>query len=128
MDERRIDWSTAVVDPGHTLTVALAGGLDSGWNKSFNRIMRPLQRQAPEGLWGEVQLIRGALQVTGVQDGSESTLRDFLETAVQQANEDVARRSLAHEKAAEQERAQNEDVAESADRMTERFRKPPAVG
>ncbi len=127
MDERQIDWSTAVVDAGHTLTVALAGGLDSDWNKSFNRIMRPLQRETPEGLWGEVRLIRGALEVTGVQDGSEGALRDFLETAVQQANNEVVRRGLAEEKAAERERAEVEDVTESADRMTDRFRSPPAV-
>ncbi len=128
MDERQIDWSTAVVDAGHTLTVALAGGFDSDWNKSFNRIMRPLQREAPEGLWGELRLIRGALQVTGLQDGCEGTLREFLETAVRQANEEVVRRGLAEEKAAERERAAVEDVTESADRMTDRFRKPPALG
>lgn len=117
-----------MVDADHTLTVTLAGGFEPEWNKSFNRIMRPLQREAPEGLWGEVQLLRGALQVTRVQDGSEGTLRDFLETAVRQANGEYVRRGLALEQAAEQERAQVEDGAESADRMTDRFRKPPAPG
>jgi len=125
MDERQIDWSSAVVDADHTLTVALSGGLDPDWNKSFGRIMRPLQRETPEGSWGEVRLMRGALQVTGVQDGSEGALRDFLETAVRQANDDVVRRGLAQEKAAERERAEVEDVAESAGRMTDRFRSPP---
>ncbi len=127
MEERQIDWSTAVVDAGHTLTVALAGGPDTDWSKSFNRIMRPLQRETTEALWGEVRVLRGALEVTGVQDGSEGALRDFLETAVRQANEEVVRRGLAQEKAAERERAEVEDVAEIADRMTDRFRKPPAV-
>jgi hypothetical protein len=37
-----------VVDAGHTLTVTLTGGFDSEWNKSFNRIMRPLQREVPK--------------------------------------------------------------------------------
>lgn len=128
MHERRIDWSTAVVDAGHTLTVALTGRLDPDWNKSFNRVMRPLHREAPQGIWGEVKLIRGAIEVSDVQDGSEATLRDFLETAVRQANEDMVRRGLAEEQAAERERAEVEDDAESAGRMTDRFRQPPAVG
>jgi len=128
MDERQIDWSSAVVDAGHTLTVALTGGPDPDWSKSFNRIMRPLQREAPQGIWGEIRLIRGALQVSGVQDGSEADLREFLETAVRQANDEVIRRGLAQEKAAERDRAEVEDHAESADRMTDRFRQPPAVG
>ena len=124
MDERQIDWSTAEVDAAHTLTVALTGGFGSDWNKSFNRIIRPLQREAPQGMWGDVRLIRGELEVTAVQDGSEARLRDFLETAVRQANDEFIRRGLAEEKAAERERAVVEDDAESADRMTDRFRKP----
>jgi hypothetical protein len=89
--------------------------------------MRPSSARFPKTP-GEVRLTRDALHVTRVKDGSEATVKELLQTAVRRANDELIRRGLAQEKAAEREQAEVNDDAETADRMTDRFRAPPPVG
>jgi hypothetical protein len=81
MDTPQLDWSSAQVRDG-TLTVEVTGERPKGWKSTFERTAKLLGR----GDWKAVKLKSGKVRVTGIQDGSEESLRHFLEGVVQQAN------------------------------------------
>jgi hypothetical protein len=81
MSSVKLAWASAEVDDAK-LTVALDGDLPEGWKESFERTVRLLG----DGEWGEVQLKKGAVQVSDVTPGTEEKLRHHLEAIVAQAN------------------------------------------
>ncbi len=109
----RLDWSSAQVDKG-TLVVALSGELTDPWRGVFERTVTLLGG----GDWDEVELKSEQVQVTGVHEGVEESLRHFLEGVVQEANATTLARN-------QEEDEKDEPEAEHDDgdsRMTERFR------
>src|SRR6185437_5952645 len=60
----------------------LTGAAPKGWKQSFERTVTLLG----DGEWGEIQVKKGAVQVSDVTPGSEEKLRHHLEAIVTQAN------------------------------------------
>jgi hypothetical protein len=114
-----LDWSSAQVSDG-TLTVKLSGEKPSKpWKGVFERTVKLLGG----GDWDEVQLKSAEVKVTGVEEGVEGSLRQFLEGAVQEANATLASDEDEDQEGKGEddgEDAQGEDDGDS--RMTERFR------
>jgi hypothetical protein len=82
----RIDWASATVDDGQ-LAVALDGKASQEWT---DRVEGVLDRLHTGGGWGAIKVGKKKLTVDDVTDGSESDLRHLLESAVLQANADLA--------------------------------------
>jgi hypothetical protein len=115
----RLDWSSAQVSDG-TLTIKLSAKPSKPWKGVFDRTVKLLGG----GDWDEVELKSAAVKVTGVQEGVEGSLRQFLEGAVQEANATLA---SAEDEDREGENESEGDGAEGDEddgdsRMTERFR------
>jgi hypothetical protein len=87
VDETQIDWSSATVDEGR-LTVALAGAPSSDWAKRVEAVLDRLHSGGSG--WGTIKVTNKKLTVDGVTKGCESDLRHLLESAVLQANADLA--------------------------------------
>ncbi|HEY2258980.1 MAG TPA: hypothetical protein VGH45_04675 [Solirubrobacteraceae bacterium] len=64
------------------LTVGLPGERPTGWDKTFDTTAKLLGG----GDWGDVELKKGKVRVSGVTPGAEERLRHFLESVVQQAD------------------------------------------
>src|SRR5581483_5306297 len=114
MDEAKLNWSSAEVSDG-TLKVELDGELEKDWKQSFKTTVRLLGN----GDWGEVELKKGTIRVTGVTPGSEEKLRHYLESVVEQANASQAPPEEEPDAADE-----DEDAAEEGPdaEMSQRFR------
>jgi hypothetical protein len=69
-----------------------------------------------------VGLIRDAITVEGVEKGSESALREFLEAVVRQANSDIARRKAEKSKARVRTESEAAGKVASTEGMTKTFR------
>jgi hypothetical protein len=122
MSEPRLDWATAEVADAK-LTVRLEGDLPSGWDETFETVVKLLHRSS--GDWDQIKLKKHAVRVTGVRAGDEEKLRHHLESIVQQANADH------HVDEASRDGSAEEDDEASADHdrddgpdaeLTERFR------
>jgi hypothetical protein len=85
-DSRQIDWASAQIEDG-ALTVELTGKGSKVWKARFANVLALLD--TPHTSWGEVRLHKSTVTVAGVQQGGESELRHFLESAVLQANSDT---------------------------------------
>jgi hypothetical protein len=85
-EPRQIDWASAQMTDG-TLTVELTGKGSKAWKERFENVLALLD--TPHAAWGEVRLRKSAVQVAGVQQGTEPELRHFLESIVLQANSDT---------------------------------------
>jgi hypothetical protein len=81
-----IDWASAEV-AGGKLTVAIAGEPSKEWAERIEAIIERLQ---PSGSSWAVKASAEAIEVKGVEPGSESEVRHLLEGAVLQANADFA--------------------------------------
>ncbi|MFZ0042259.1 MAG: hypothetical protein WAK93_13195 [Solirubrobacteraceae bacterium] len=116
-DAPRLDWSSAGVSDG-TLTVPLTGEPSKPWKGVFERTVKLLGG----GDWDEVTLKSGEVKVTGVHEGTEGSLRHFLEGAVQEAN--AALRAQEEEESHDEDDDKgSKDAGDDGDsRMTERFR------
>ena len=112
-DEIRIDWGAAEVDGG-TLTVPYDGKPSADFKAQLTDIIERLRRG---GGWGDIEVGKSQLRVADVRDGAEGDLRHFLESAVQQANA-----NLAAGDEDDDEPASGGERSEADDRMTERFR------
>jgi hypothetical protein len=119
---REIVWKRATVDGGGRLNVPLTGAWDEDWNESFKEALGHLLRETRGGVWREVVLIRDAVTVNGVEEGSENALRAFLELVVHQANQDVGSRKRKKAEREEERAAKERERGDLANRMTERFR------
>jgi hypothetical protein len=115
MEEHRLDWSSAEVADGR-LTVPLTGDADSAWTEEFAWVAERLSGGGSV-TWGEVKAVKKKVTVASVKPGSESDLRHFLESIVQQVNAD---RGKGDDHGEDREDDQDD---ESPDRqMTEAFR------
>ena len=110
-DQIRIDWGSASVDGGR-LTVPLAGKPSSEFKSQLKDVIARLH--AGSG-WGDVKVTKSALRVDAVADGAEGDLRHFLESAVLQANANVAAED-------EEEETPGDDRSEEDRRRTDAFR------
>ncbi len=119
MSDPQLDWDQAEVRNGK-LRLPVSGTRPRGWSESFEKTVRLLG-----GDWKQVKLKKRRVQVDGVRPGGEEKLRHFLESAVQQANEehrDPDSRSDHGERDGTDQHPQGA-ASESPDaRMTERFR------
>lgn len=116
-----IDWASAEVDGDGRLRVGLTGDVDKQWRTGFGRVANRLGREGRGGAWDAVRFKRGAIEVTGVQDGSEEPLRHFLESVVRQANADAA--SPTADDASDDEQNLQGEEKDVAQELTERFRR-----
>jgi hypothetical protein len=113
VDETHIDWGSATVGDGR-LTVALAGKPSSEWRA---RVQRVLERLHSSGSgWGAIRVGKKKVTVEDVSAGSEGDLRHLLESAVLQANADLADTDAGGEGGAGDERSAADQ------RMTDAFR------
>jgi hypothetical protein len=115
--EPALDWTSAEVK-GATLTVPLNGELSKPWKGLFERTVKLLGG----GDWDAVELKSGKVKVTGVQEGSEGSLRHFLEGAVQEANAALREDEDDGENDQEADDSSSDERGEDDSRMTERFR------
>ena len=87
MDEVRIDWAQAAVDGGQ-LTTPLAGEPTKEWAE---RVASVIERLHSGGSgWGAIKVTKKKVTVADVTAGAERDLRHLLESAVLQANADLA--------------------------------------
>jgi hypothetical protein len=104
-------WASAEVKDAK-LTVELMGEAPKGWKQTFERTVTLLG----DGEWGEIQLKKGAVQVSDITPGSEEKLRHHLEAIVMQAN-------AAHEEDDSDGKGDGKDEPEGPDaEMADRFR------
>jgi hypothetical protein len=115
--EPELDWSGAEVK-GATLTVPLNGELSKPWKGIFDRTVKLLGG----GDWDAVELKSGKVKVTGVQEGSEGSLRHFLEGAVQEANSALREDEDGDDSGDADDDSSADERGEDDSRMTERFR------
>src|SRR2546423_1492609 len=85
-EQRNIDWGSAEVEHA-TLTVELSGAPSKAWTQRFENVLALLD--TPHNRWAQVHLNRKAIQVAGVQPGTETELRHFLESIVLQVNSEL---------------------------------------
>jgi hypothetical protein len=111
-DEIGIDWGAAEVEGGR-LTVPFAGKATSDFKAQLQGVIERLDRGSG---WGEIKIGKSKLRVADIQDGAESDLRHFLESAVLQANANLA----PHEE--DDAPAHDGERSEADERMTEAFR------
>jgi DNA-binding ferritin-like protein len=115
MEELRLDWSSAEVSDG-CLTVPLTGDADSTWTEEFAWVAERLSGGGSV-TWGEVKAAKKKVTVAAVKPGSESDVRHFLESIVQQVNADQAKTDEDSK-----ERESGEDETGPDGQMTEAFR------
>ena len=108
MDEVRIDWAEAAVDGGQ-LTAPIAGEATKEWAERVASVIERLHSGGSH--WGAIKVTKKKVTVADVTAGAEQDLRHLLESAVLQANADLA---------APEENG-NERSGEDAE-MTEAFR------
>ncbi len=114
MEPVRLNWTTASVSRG-SVAVELEGEVSKSWKQSFERTLKLLAGKE----WGAIEVKKSAVQVQGVEPGSEDRLRHFLESIVEQANADQEK---AEQQAAEAEEHKGDGESEIDQEMTKRFR------
>jgi hypothetical protein len=114
VDQTRIDWGQATVEHGQ-LSAPLAGEPTKEWAERVASVIERL-RSGGSG-WGAIKVTRKKIAVADVTAGAEQDLRHLLESAVLQANADLA----APEENGEDERSDEDQ------QMTDAFREfaPP---
>ena len=101
------------------LRVPLREARPAAWRRHFEWAAN--RGEVRGGHWGEAHLRGGAVEVLGVAEGWEQSLRAFLEDVVGQAD-----RALEEERARERQRRDEYDErTRAAERMTDRFRDAP---
>jgi hypothetical protein len=110
-DEIRIDWGSAAVDGGR-LTVPLAGKPSSEFKTQLQDVIGRLHHGSG---WGDVKVKKSGLRVDDVADGAEGDLRHYLESAVLQANANVAAEDA-------DEETPGDERSEDDQRRTDAFR------
>jgi hypothetical protein len=118
MEAPKLQWSGAHVRDGN-LTVEIAGDRPKGWKSTFEQTVRLLGG----GDWGEVKLKAAKIRVSEVKEGSEESLRHFLEGVVQQANATHVNTDDGDDHEDDQDTDRDDDGADDVDaRITGRFR------
>jgi hypothetical protein len=89
VEPTQIDWASATVDDG-TLTVEFDGKPSKDWTARVEGVLERLHSHGGGSGWGAIKVTKKKVTVDDVADGSESELRHLLESAVLQANADLA--------------------------------------
>jgi hypothetical protein len=84
----QIDWSSAEVSDGE-LTVGITGEAPKGWAPRLRGLLERLGQTGSER-WGPIKVGKGKITAAELEDGAEPDLRHLLESAVLQANADLA--------------------------------------
>jgi hypothetical protein len=116
METPKLQWSGAQVRDG-VLTVEMAGERPKGYRQAFARTAKLLDA----GRWSEIAYKAGTIRVGGVDEGSEESLRHFLESVIQEINTALVEDDDDHTEDGDDEREAPEGGDADA-RMTERFR------
>ena len=115
MAAARLKWSTSKVADAK-LAVELEGDVPKDWRRSFEATVR----QLGVGAWGDVEIKKNTVRVSGVAPGSEDKLRHHLESIVEQANASQRLAEAEAETAVEDAESPAKDGPDA--QMTERFR------
>jgi hypothetical protein len=110
MPQVTIDWASAQVR-SRELSVALSDGADKQWRARFSALVQRLER--PGEPWGAIKVDKRQITVTDVEQGAESELRHFIESAALEAN--------APEAAAERDDEHADDESDDDGQMTRAF-------
>ena len=87
MEETQIEWGSASVDDGQ-LTVPIEGEPSKEWAERVERVLDRLHSGGSG--WGAIEVTKKKITVEAVSAGCESDLRHLLDSAVMQANADLA--------------------------------------
>ena len=109
-DDIHIDWGSAEVEDGR-LTVPFTGTPTADFKAQVADVIRRLDHG---GGWGEIKVTKSKIRVADVQEGAEPDLRHLLESAVLQANANLA--------TDEDEPASGGERSEADEGMTATFR------
>jgi hypothetical protein len=114
MEPTQIDWASATVDDGQ-LTVALDGKPSKEWTDRVEGVLERLHAHGGDSGWGAIKVTKKKLTVDDVADGSAGELRHLLESAVLQANADLAADD-------EDDDGKDDKRSEADQQMTDAFR------
>jgi hypothetical protein len=84
----QIDWASAEVSDGE-LTVGIVGNVPKGWVARLKALLERLGQTGSER-WGPIKVAKGRITVGELAEGAEADLRHLLESAILQANADLA--------------------------------------
>jgi hypothetical protein len=84
----QIDWASAEVSDGE-LTVGIVGDVPKGWVSRLKALLERLGQTGAER-WGQIKVSKGRIAVGELEEGAEPDLRHLLESAILQANADLA--------------------------------------
>jgi hypothetical protein len=84
----QIDWTSAEVSDGE-LTVGIVGDVPKGWVARLKALLERLGQTGSER-WGPIKVAKSRITVGELVDGAEPDLRHLLESAILQANADLA--------------------------------------
>ncbi|HEX3850836.1 MAG TPA: hypothetical protein VHW01_07700 [Polyangiaceae bacterium] len=115
IEPREIRWDTAHIK-GAALTVELTGSASKPWKARFEQVLALLG--SAHSSWGATRVVKDAINVEDVEQGSESGLRHFLESVVLQANADPEADVVAQA----HERIDGKGELDPDERMTRTFR------
>jgi hypothetical protein len=90
--QRNANWAAAEVEAteeGFVLTVPLEGDADPDWDAAFRRVVDARRHEVWGGHWGHVRHRPDQVCVEQVTEGSEKALREFLETCIGQAEQEL---------------------------------------
>jgi hypothetical protein len=116
-EQRNIDWGSAEIEEA-TLTVDLTGASSKAWKQRFESVLALLE--TPHRHWGAVHLRKRGIQVSEVQQGTETELRHFLESIVLQVNSELPQSEKAQQDADEETHV--DEQAQADRQMTAAFR------
>jgi hypothetical protein len=111
----QIDWASAEVSDGE-LTVGIVGDVPKGWVARLKALLERLGQTGSER-WGPIKVAKGRITVGELADGAEPDLRHLLESAILQANADLAPEEESDEAAGQESPERARDG-----RMTSAFR------
>jgi hypothetical protein len=125
-----ISWSSAKVvpepsDASFKLEVPFAQPAPGFWWEAFSGALEILSRETNGAVWSSIRGVGEppkGLEVFGVREDSVESLRSFLDSAVQMANEEAMRAEAAREARKRQRHEREVDEQGAADRLTEAFR------
>ena len=134
--ERSANWSAAEVEAtaeGLVLTVPIEGDPNPDWDDAFRRALEARRQEVWRGHWGHVRHRPDQLCVEQVTEGSETSLREFIDACIREAEERLRQEHADRredEAALEHRRTEASYGHEptlgtyraAAERMTERFR------
>lgn len=120
-----INWSTAEVTAGRNdlhLKAELTPEPDTFWTNEFSRLCERRSAETRGGRWSANTPSYGKLTVSGVEAGSEESLRKALDEIVAQTNREAARAHREDDEKKRREEDEGRAREQVAREMTDRLR------